>query len=84
MCEFVEFLAAPGRRMGRGKAKMHFFLLICIIYVFCPSARGFEERSTTGSQSRVDGLKSQSGTFSKGNTNVYKHIYNFVFLASNE
>ena len=35
------------------------------------------------SQCRVDGLKSQSGTFSKGNTNVYKHI-NFVFLALNE
>ena len=66
--------------MGRGKV---LFLLICTILPFLLARARLPGKKDDRSQCRVDGLKWQSGTFSKGNTNVYRHI-NFIFLALNE
>lgn len=59
------------------------FLLTCTILPFLIARARLRGKKDGRSQCRVDGLKSRSGTFSKGNTNVYKHI-NFVFLPPNE
>ena len=59
------------------------FFLICTILSFLIARARLRGKKDGRSHCRVDSLKSQSGTFSKGNTNVYKHI-NFVFLPPNE
>ena len=77
--EGSDLCGRQGEEWGETKCQ---FLLICTILPFLIAHARLRGKKDDRSQCRVDGLKSQSGTFSKGNTNVYKHILKFRLFTS--